>query len=436
MIKKFKLLFSLQQINKIFPRLYPKISKSSQYGKALCESNKIKKFYGGASLKYLKKLFQKKQYFPFQKQETFFRFLESRLDIVLYRSGFFETINTAKQQIRLGLIQVNKKTVVSPKYILQPGDIIEVVSSDQNFLPVSQFFHKKKRSNTILSRLKKKKTVWRFQRSPFLLSLLNNTSTIGRDFLDNTLSNSFNINKLKHISLTEKQKQSLMEFYQSKTFERQKKLLKSLKQNTSRIISKTFIKDHKSDIFFSQKMPILNGNKNVKTKFRNNWLFSIYNLFLKKKTILSQNNGLKQKNVGYSLQILNLQRKFSLPEETEAFTTTKSFLATPPLVKKNLPLVSPSGLLSEQPLASLREPKGLSKVSPSGIPKMSEAMLSSNTNHTKVSFNFFKNQPFFVSKKIKPLHLEVSYKSRCIIFLFPPQRICLPNYINLLHIYK
>lgn len=477
MIKKFKLLFSLQQISKIFPRLYPKALKSSQYGKALRESNKIKKFYGDPALKYLKKVFQKKQYFPFQKQETFFRFLESRLDVVLYRSGFFETINTAKQQVCLGSVQVNKKTVFSPKYILQPGDIIEIVANDQG-VSTASFKRQEKslcaRSNGkahhFLSKLKvnKKKIAWRFQRSPLLLFLINNASTlldscdgvastststnqrfvkrfvshneafIDREFLNSGLPDTpnqelrtqnkadekdgcqlvdhhkdvsdnfkdtkkfiykrfinfslfktpqnenfqrfFEPNVLKQPFLTTKQEQSLIGFYQSKFFEREEKLFYSLKQNTNQIISKFFINSHKSNTFSSQEMPILNFNKDLKTKLQKNWLASIYNLFLKKKAISSQNNGLKQKNVGHSVQIPNLEQRFFL--------------------------------------------------------RNSSAKVSPNMKHTKASFNFFKDQPFFISKKTKPLHLEISYKSRCIVFLFPPQRICLPNYINLSQIYK
>lgn len=49
---------------------------------------------------------------------------------------------------------------------------------------------------------------------------------------------------------------------------------------------------------------------------------------------------------------------------------------------------------------------------------------------------FFKSQYCLAQKMTKPLHLEISYKSLCIIFLYPPQRVCLPVYVDLDSILK
>ena len=57
--------------------------------------------------------------------------------------------------------------------------------------------------------------------------------------------------------------------------------------------------------------------------------------------------------------------------------------------------------------------------------------LAKKSNNT-----FFKHQKLLSFKKSKAHHLEISYKSLSIIFLFTPQQICFPHFINFSLIYK
>lgn len=55
--------------------------------------------------------------------------LESRLDIVCRRSSFFQSILCARQSILHGGVSVNSKPVFSPGYQCMPGDLIQVIQS-------------------------------------------------------------------------------------------------------------------------------------------------------------------------------------------------------------------------------------------------------------------------------------------------------------------
>jgi len=90
------------------------------------ERKKLSFFYGNLTKKQLSNLFKSvtkaKGYFS----KNVFSLLESRLDIVLYRSGLVKTINEARQLIKHEKIQVNEKSVFSPSRLIHPGDVISI----------------------------------------------------------------------------------------------------------------------------------------------------------------------------------------------------------------------------------------------------------------------------------------------------------------------
>ena len=60
------------------------------------------------------------------KGENLLRILESRLDNVVYRSGFAMSRPEARQLVRHGHFTVNGKKVNIPSYLLKAGDVIAV----------------------------------------------------------------------------------------------------------------------------------------------------------------------------------------------------------------------------------------------------------------------------------------------------------------------
>ena len=85
-------------------------------------------FYGGLKKKYLKKSIQyiKSSYRIKNSNYNILKIFESRLDTVLYRSGFCYSIQNARQFILHGGVLVNGKTVSSKSYLISSNDLIEV----------------------------------------------------------------------------------------------------------------------------------------------------------------------------------------------------------------------------------------------------------------------------------------------------------------------
>ena len=99
--------------------------KLSEYGLQLREKQKAKRIYG---------LFEAQFHTTFVKAtkvkgvtgDTLMRFLETRLDNVIYRLGFAPSRKAARQLVRHRHITVNDRLVDIPSYRLSPGDRVQV----------------------------------------------------------------------------------------------------------------------------------------------------------------------------------------------------------------------------------------------------------------------------------------------------------------------
>jgi len=98
----------------------------SEYGKQLREKQKAKRIYGILE-KQFKNYAKAAIREPGVTGENLYRKLESRLDNLVYRSGFAVSRAQARQFIRRGLFEVNGKKTTSPSQILKIGDIIKPV---------------------------------------------------------------------------------------------------------------------------------------------------------------------------------------------------------------------------------------------------------------------------------------------------------------------
>jgi hypothetical protein len=58
--------------------------------------------------------------------ESFSSFLELRLDVLLFKVGFFSSVVSSRQAIVSGFIFLNNKKVVSPSFILSIGDCVSL----------------------------------------------------------------------------------------------------------------------------------------------------------------------------------------------------------------------------------------------------------------------------------------------------------------------
>jgi len=68
--------------------------------------------------------------------ENLLRILESRLDNVVYRSGFAQTRAQARQLVNHGHFQVNGKKVDIPSYQVRAGEVITLRERSRNLIIV------------------------------------------------------------------------------------------------------------------------------------------------------------------------------------------------------------------------------------------------------------------------------------------------------------
>jgi small subunit ribosomal protein S4 len=109
-------------------------TKESEYLLQMREKQKAARIYG-----VLEKQFRGYYEEANRKQgktgENLLRILESRLDNVVYRSGFAKSRDAARQQVRHGHYLVNGKKVDIPSYRVSESDIVEVRAKSVEMTP-------------------------------------------------------------------------------------------------------------------------------------------------------------------------------------------------------------------------------------------------------------------------------------------------------------
>jgi small subunit ribosomal protein S4 len=111
------------------PGMHPKGRRTSTYGTALSEKQKIKYYYGLGE-RQLRRYFADAVRKKGNTGETLLLICERRIDNVVRRIGLTKTRPQARQGVVHGHFKVNGVKVTSPSYILRPGDVIEVRSTE------------------------------------------------------------------------------------------------------------------------------------------------------------------------------------------------------------------------------------------------------------------------------------------------------------------
>lgn len=105
--------------------------KPSNYSIQLTEKQKARFMYG-ISEKQFKKLVNDSAKMKGVHGENLLILLESRLDNIVYRSGFATTRRAARQLVNHGHMTVNGKKVDIPSYRVKPGDVISIKENSQD----------------------------------------------------------------------------------------------------------------------------------------------------------------------------------------------------------------------------------------------------------------------------------------------------------------
>jgi ribosomal protein S4 len=115
--------------------------KKDKYKNFLHAAKKFNLFYGGLKKTYIKNLIKtiwkkkihKKNKF-IEKTFSFLDIMEKRLETVLYRSFFTQSIKNARQLIFHGHVFVNNQIIKNSSYILKKNDIIKINSKFHNYV--------------------------------------------------------------------------------------------------------------------------------------------------------------------------------------------------------------------------------------------------------------------------------------------------------------
>ncbi len=99
--------------------------KFSDYGAQLREKQKVKRLYGLLENQF-RNTFKKADRQKGITGEVLLFFLERRLDNTVYRLGFTNSRNEARQLVRHNHFLVNQSKVNIPSYLVKIGDVIEV----------------------------------------------------------------------------------------------------------------------------------------------------------------------------------------------------------------------------------------------------------------------------------------------------------------------
>jgi len=105
--------------------------KLSNYGVQLREKQKVRRIYGILENQF-KLYFEKAERMKGVTGENLLILLEKRLDNVVYRMGFGESRNEARQLVRHGHFTVNGKKVNIPSYQVEVNDLIAVKESSRS----------------------------------------------------------------------------------------------------------------------------------------------------------------------------------------------------------------------------------------------------------------------------------------------------------------
>lgn len=102
---------------------FNKRKKVSEYSIQLTEKQKVKAYYGILE-KQMLRYYRAAEKSAGKTGDALLQTLERRLDNMVYRIGFANSIRLARQQVTHGHILVNDKKISIPSYSIQVGDVI------------------------------------------------------------------------------------------------------------------------------------------------------------------------------------------------------------------------------------------------------------------------------------------------------------------------
>lgn len=121
-----------------------KANRFSSFGKFLNSKKCLRRFYCNIQEKPFKRLLTKAKKSHCKTMDKFISLLESRLDTIIYRSCFVNSLYMARQLINHGFVFVNMQ-LISSVNIVNPGDLIKInyktIESKKNLINIIKQQH-------------------------------------------------------------------------------------------------------------------------------------------------------------------------------------------------------------------------------------------------------------------------------------------------------
>jgi small subunit ribosomal protein S4 len=111
--------------------------KFSEYGVQLREKQKVKRMYGLLEAGF-RHAYQNAAAAKGKTGENLLQTLELRLDNVVFRLGFADTRNEARQLVRHGHFRVNGRKVNIASYLCRPGDLVEIKERSKKVVRINE----------------------------------------------------------------------------------------------------------------------------------------------------------------------------------------------------------------------------------------------------------------------------------------------------------
>ncbi len=100
--------------------------KPTDYGLQLRAKQKLRGYYGSIGERQFRRYYQEAIRLKGDTGQNLIGLLERRLDAVVYRAKFVNTVFAARQFVSHAHVTVNGKSVNIPSYLVKEGDVIEV----------------------------------------------------------------------------------------------------------------------------------------------------------------------------------------------------------------------------------------------------------------------------------------------------------------------
>jgi len=110
-------------------------TKEKEYELQLREKQKARRIYGVLERQF-RNYYEKATRLQGITGENLLRLLETRLDNVLYRTGFVLSRDQARQMVRHGHVELNGRRASIPSMQIRPGDAVSITQKSRNTQPV------------------------------------------------------------------------------------------------------------------------------------------------------------------------------------------------------------------------------------------------------------------------------------------------------------